>query len=831
MLFLVVAAGVAYGIWYFDRNLPNYDALKKYEPPVTTRFHAGDGTLIAEYAHERRLYMPIQAIPKLVVHAFVAAEDKNFYNHQGVDFEGVMRATINNLRNWGDKRPEGASTITQQVVKNFIVGNETTLVRKVKEALLSMRIESVYSKEKILELYLNEIFLGFNSYGVGAASLAYFDKSVQELTIPEAAYLAALPKGPNNYNPYKYTQKAVDRRNYVIDRMQEDGYISAADATAAKATSLNISESKRADSLFVANYFSEDVRREMVDKYGEDKLYEGGLSVRTTLDPKLQLIARKSLVDGLVRFDQARGWRGPVDKAVLPAGSDWGLVVGKKNALDDIQPWHMAIVLDVSPKEVKIGLQPAILRSGQVDPRRETGRITFDGLKWAKPADGPKRFQAIKNASDVLAVGDIVYVEPATTKGDFELRQIPKIAGGLVAMDPYTGRVLAMVGGFSFSESVFNRASQAYRQPGSSFKPYVYATALDNGYTPSSVILDAPFEISQGPGLPVWRPQNYDHKFGGPSTLRTGIERSRNVMTVRLAQDIGMPLIAEYARRFGVYDDLPQVLSMALGAGETTVLRMVTGYSMFANGGRRIKPTLIDRIQDRYGRTIYRHDDRQCPDCNAEEWKGQKEPLMIGKSDQVMEATSAYQIVHIMEGVIQRGTGTAAKVVGKPLAGKTGTTNDEKDAWFVGFSPDLVMGVYLGYDQPKPMGKGQTGGTIATPIFRDFMKAALADKPATPFRVPPGIKLVSVDARTGTRSTSGRTILEAFKLNQNPPTSFGGYIAEPGTAAPAVIGPDGQPISQGPPVYEGDGWSTRPSQGAPPASGGGGEGSGTGGLY
>jgi penicillin-binding protein 1A len=780
ILFLGVAALLAYAIWYFDKDLPNYDALKNYEPPVTTRVHANDGTLIAEYAHERRLYIPIQSVPKLVVNAFIAAEDKNFYAHQGVDPEGVVRAAVNNLRNPG-KRREGASTITQQVVKNFLVGNETSYVRKVREALLAMRIESTFNKEQILELYLNEIFLGLNSYGIASAALAYFDKSVQDLTLPEIAYLAALPRGPNNYHPFRHTDKAVARRNYVIDRMVEDGYVSAEDGKKAKAAPLGVSERMRDAVLFQANYFAEDVRRELIEKYGEQKLYEGGLSVRTTLDPKLQVIARKVLMDGLVDFDQKRGWRGPVEKLILPAGKDWGQILGQKTALSDIAPWRLAVVLSASPTQAKIGLQPQTLRSGDLDKERETGVITLEGVKWAKPAQGPHRYESVKNVEQVLAPGDMVYVEPTDKKDQYALRQVPEIEGGLIAMDPYTGRVLAMVGGFSFAESVFNRASQAYRQPGSSFKPFVYSAALDNGYSPSSILLDEPYEKEQGPGLPIWRPQNYDLKFNGPSTLRFGVEHSRNVMTVRLAEDIGMPLVAEYARRFGIYDDMPQVLAMALGAGETTVLRMVSGYSMIANGGRSIKPTLIDRIQDRYGHTIYKHDERVCPDCNAPKWINQNEPMMLDKRQQVIDPMTAYQITSIMEGVVQRGTGIAVKAVGKPLAGKTGTTNDEKDAWFVGFSPDLAMGLYIGYDKPQPMGHGETGGIVSAPVFRDFMSAALADKPPTPFRAPPGIKLIRVDYHTGMLATGGndRVILEAFKPNQFPPTS--GYALPPGS--------------------------------------------------
>ena len=805
ILFLMAAAVLAYAIWYFDRDLPNYDALKNYEPPVTTRVHANDGSLIAEYAHERRLYVPIQSVPKLVINAFVAAEDKNFYTHQGVDPEGVLRAAVNNFRN-GGKRPEGASTITQQVAKNFLIGNETSYRRKVREALMSMRIESAFSKEKILELYLNEIFLGLNSYGVAAASLAYFDKSVQELNLQEAAYLAALPKGPNNYHPFRHTDKAVERRNYVIDRMVEDGYATAAEGEKAKATPLGVSERTRDAVLFQANYFAEEVRRELVEKYGEQKLYEGGLSVRTTLDPKLQVIARKVLMNGLLDFDQKRGWRGPVEKLSLPQGKDWGVILGGKTALSDLAPWRLAVVLSVSPTSAKIGLQPATLRSGDLDKNREIGTITLENAKWAKPSEGPHRYEAVKSLEQVLSPGDMIYVEPTDKKDQYALRQVPDIEGGLVAMDPYTGRVLAMVGGFSFAESVFNRATQAYRQPGSSFKPIVYSAALDNGYTPSSILLDVPYSKEQGPGLPLWTPGNYDGKFLGPATLRTGVERSRNVMTVRLAEDIGMPLVAEYARRFGIYDDMPQVLAMALGAGETTVLRMVTGYSMIANGGRSIKSTLIDRIQDRYGHTIYKHDERACPDCNAPKWENQNEPIMIDKRQQVIDPMTAYQITSIMEGVVQRGTGTAVKAVAKPLAGKTGTTNDYKDAWFVGFSPDLAMGLYLGYDKPAPMGKGETGGIISAPIFRDFMIEALADKPPTPFRVPPGIKLIRVDARTGTLASadSERVILEAFKPNQMPPTYF--------------AAPEG---------YEGEtegGWG-------PPSNGENNIGSGTGGLY
>ncbi len=780
LIFLAIAAGAAYMLWHYGRDLPDYTALQNYEPPVMSRVHAGDGSLLGEYAHERRLYMPIQTIPRLVVNAFVAAEDKNFYIHPGVDYEGVARAGLRYFQSLGSgRRPEGASTITQQVAKNFLLSNEVSFTRKIREALVAMRMETTYSKDKILELYLNDIFLGLNAYGVAAASLVYFDKSVHELTLPEIAYLAALPKGPNNYNPFRYREKAQERRNYVLERMTEDGHITRDQADEAKKVPLEVSQRERNQRTFAADYFTEEVRRELVDKYGEKKLYEGGLSVRTTIDPRLQVMARKVLLDSLIRFDRERGWRGPVQKINILAG-EWGKQLAAIPALVDVAPWRLAVVLEASAAQVRVGFQPNKARSGEVGSERETGIIPAAQMQWATSRKGSP-----------LSAGDVIYVEPVgEQKGVYALRQVPEIEGGMVVMDPYTGRVLAMVGGFSFSASVFNRATQAFRQPGSSFKPVVYAAALDNGYSPASVVLDAHFEMDQGAGQGIWKPENYSGKFYGPSTLRLGIELSRNVMTVRLAQDMGMPLVAEYARRFGIYDDMPQVLSMSLGAGETTVLRMTSAYSMFANGGRKIRPTLIDRIQDRYGKTIFRHDERQCLGCNADLWSNQKEPELLDKREQVIDEMTAYQITSMMEGVVQRGTGIAVKAVGKPLAGKTGTTNDEKDAWFVGFSPELAVGVYLGYDKPRAMGKGMTGGALSAPVFRDFMKLALADKPPVPFRVPPGITLIRIDARTGLRTTStGKGVInEAFKPGQSPPDSYSiiGYSGGDGAAAPAA---------------------------------------------
>jgi penicillin-binding protein 1A len=787
IVFLVGVAAAAGLLWHYSKDLPDYSQLQDYEPAVMTRVHASDGSLLAEYARERRLYIPIQAVPKLVINAFVAAEDKNFYDHNGIDFQGIMRAGLLFVENYGSgRRPQGASTITQQVAKNFLLTNEATFSRKIREALLAMKIERTFSKQKILELYLNEIYLGVGAYGVAAASLLYFDKSVHELTMPEAAYLAALPKGPNNYNPFRRHDEAVARRNYVIDRMAEDRYITAQDAEQAKKDPLKVTTRPTGARIFAAEYFAEEVRRYIADNYTEQKLYEGGLSVRTTLDPKLQLLARRSLIDGLVRFDETLGYHGAVGK--LDLAGEWGAKLADVRALSDVAPWRLAVVLETGDQAARIGLQPGRDPAGAVLKERETGTVPLEAVKWAKSAT----VKTVTKVGQVLASGDIVYAEPLTGKdGQFRLRQVPEISGAIMAMDPYTGRVLAMVGGFSYDQSQFNRASQALRQPGSSFKPIVYSAALDNGYTPSSIVLDAPIEVDTGSG--IWRPENYEQNFYGPSTLRFGVEHSRNVMTVRLAQDIGMPLIGEYAKRFGVYDNLPPYLSYALGAGETTLMRMVGAYAMFDNGGRKILPTLIDRIQDRYGHTIYKHDQRECRGCDAQKWANQNEPTLVDRRERVLDPMTAYQISSIMEGVVQRGTaaGSGIKELGKPIAGKTGTTNDEKDVWFIGFSPDLVVGVFMGYDKPRHIADRATGGALAAPIFRDFMKVALADKPAIPFRVPAGIKLIRVDVKSGMRASPGdsRVILEAFKPGTAPPDGY---------SVIGVTDPDGRPLTVSP---------------------------------
>ncbi|MCB1499599.1 MAG: penicillin-binding protein 1A [Bauldia sp.] len=780
VFFLLIAGALAWYVSGLAQDLPDYEVLAKYEPPVMTRIHASDGQLVAEYAHERRLYLPIQAIPDRVKAAFLSAEDKNFYHHSGLDYYGIARAMIQNIRAYGTgARPIGASTITQQVAKNFLLTNEQSIVRKVKEAILSLRIEQAYNKDKILELYLNEIFLGLGAYGVAAASLEYFDKSVHELTLPEAAYLAALPKAPNNYNPFRYPDRAVERRNWVIDRMVENGFATTEEGEAAKQAPLGVKTRRALPHLFAADYFAEEVRRQLAQMFGETALYEGGLSVRTTLDPKLQVMARTALMDGLVKFDRQRGWRGPV-KHFDALGEDWGVTIADVPALTDVIEWQLAVVLGNGNGGIEIGLQPGHEQgTSKVSPERVTGIIPAEGMKWVKKG--------------ALKVGDVVYVSKRGEEdGQFDIEQVPQIEGALVAMDPHTGRVLAMVGGFSFAESQFNRATQAMRQPGSSFKPFVYSAALDNGYTPSSVVMDAPLEIDPGGGQPIWRPSNYSNEFYGPSTLRTGIVKSRNVMTVRLAQDMGMPLVSEYARRFGVYDNLAPFLPMSLGAGETTVLRMVSAYSVFANGGRSISPTLIDRIQNRFGETIFRHDKRICEQCAADSWQGQDEPTIIDNSDQVLDPMTAYQMTSMLEDVVQRGTATVVRALEKPVAGKTGTTNDYRDAWFVGFTPDLVAGLYIGYDKPRPLGRGGTGGVLSAPIFLEFMQNALADTPPIPFRVPPGLNFIPIDRTTGmlAHGNGAGVILEAFKPGTGPPDTYSiiGYTDASGR--PLTVAPD-----------------------------------------
>ncbi len=760
-------AGILLVFYYYGRDLPDYRQLADYDPPTVTRLHAGDGRLLAEYATEKRVYVPIEAIPRRVLNALLSAEDKNFYSHPGIDFIGVGRAIVTNLANLGrDRRPVGASTITQQVAKNFLLSNELSLDRKIKEAILAFRIEQAFTKDRILDLYLNEIYLGFGSYGVAAAALNYFNKSLDELSIAEAAFLAALPKAPNNYHPIKRFDAALARRNWVIGRMLEDKRITFEEAEAAWAEPLQV---YRADPTeFVqADYYVEEVRRELADLYGDTALYQGGLSVRATLDPRLQGVAERVLRAGLITYDRRHGWRGPVAKIDL-AAQDW------RQGLSAVEPpagtgvWRLAVVLGLDAGKAEIGL---------VDER--IGHIPMPELKWARPWKEHQRVGTRPKVPDqVLQLGDVVLVEPVTAdvkgkpyaEGAHGLRQIPEVDGGLVALDPHTGRVLAMTGGFSFERSEFNRATQARRQPGSAFKPFVYLAALESGLTPATIVLDAPFVMDQGPGLGKWKPANYSKRFYGPTPMRIGIERSRNLMTVRLAQTIGMERIVDYALRLGIVDDMPPILSMALGSGETTLLRLTTAYAMLVNGGKRIDPTLIDRVQDRRGLTIFRHDTRTCENCRAEAWTNGPPPELPDEREQVADPRSAYQVVSMLQGVIQRGTGRRIRVVGKPLAGKTGTTNDGYDTWFMGFSPDLAVGVFVGFDEPRTLGPKETGSSVSAPIFRDFMASALENRPAIPFRIPTGLRLVRINADTGRVARPGdkRVILEAFRPGTVP---------------------------------------------------------------
>ena len=770
-LALIAAAGVALYVGDLTKDLPDYEVLAKYEPPVTTRIHASDGALMAEFARERRLFLPIQAVPDRVKAAFLSAEDKNFYQHPGVDIMGLGRAVVTNFRNMGSgRRPVGASTITQQVAKNFLLDSTQSYDRKIREMILSFRIEQAYSKDRIFELYLNEIFFGLGSYGIAGAALTYYDKSVNELTVAEAAYLAALPKGPTNYHPFRHTERAIERRNWVIDQMVDNGYVTQADGDKAKTTGLDVKPRRSGTYLFAGEYFTEEVRRQIIARYGEKALYEGGLSVRATLDPKMQVIARKALHNGLMKFDTLRGFRKPVTN--IDVSGDWGVPLGEVKALSDVPEWRLAVVLDATEAGLSLGLQPRREVSEALSAERDTITVATEDMGWAMRhlVDG-KRVKA-KSPAEVLRPGDVVYVEEKPEGDGWLLRQPPEVEGALVAMDPHTGRVLAMVGGFSYSGSEFNRATQAMRQPGSSFKPFVYAAALDNGYTPASVVLDAPITITQG--NQVWTPKNYGGESAGPSTLRAGIERSRNLMTVRLANDMGMKLVVEYAERFGIYDRLAPYLPMALGSGETTVMRMVSGYAMMANGGKQIKPSLIDRIQDRYGKSVFKHDERGCEGCVATSWSNQPEPELIDNADQVLDPMTAYQITSMMQGVVQRGTAVILSDLGRPIAGKTGTTNEEKDAWFVGYTPDLVVGVFMGYDQPIPMGKGSTGGGLAAPIFKEFVAEALKDARPVEFRVPEGMNLIAINRKTGMRAAPGEggTIMEAFKPGTGPADTY-----------------------------------------------------------
>jgi penicillin-binding protein 1A len=796
LLFLAVVAvggGLLWVFWTYGKDLPDYHQLAEYEPPVVTRIHAGDGALLAEFAKQKRLFVPVEAIPPHLIYAFLSAEDSGFYSHFGIDPQAMLRAAITNAKNYGQgRRPIGASTITQQVTKNFLLTNEVSVERKIKEAILSLRMERAFTKDQILELYLNEIYLGYGSYGVAAAALNYFDKALDQLSLAEVAYLAALPKAPSNYHPVRKTRAAINRRNWVLRQMAGNGYVSDAEAEAAIAQPLAIAAQSGFDAAD-APYFTEEVRRALITEYGEDMLYAGGLSVRTTIDPFLQGAARVALQQGLEALDRRQGWRGAL--ATIAADADVEAALAAEQA--KMLPGHFAaLVTEVDRKRAQIFV------NGQ------NASIPFALAFWAYPPrdDEGVRPPPLTDLRHAIAEGDIVMVQrPSDTPDlirdgyepaadEFSLSQRPLVEGAIVALDPHTGRLLAMSGGYNFADSEFNRAVQALRQPGSAFKPFVYLAALDNGYSPTTRILDAPLVVDQGPGKPKWKPANYTKRFYGPSIMRVGIEKSRNLMTARLAMRLGMEEVQAYARKFGLNDELPPLLSMSLGAGETTLLRLTAAYGMLVNGGKQITPSLIDRIQDRNGATIYRHDSRPCEGCQFSlGWDDQPIPELPDIRPQLTTPASAFQMVSMLEGVVKRGTGRRIAKLDLAVAGKTGTTNDNTNGWFIGFTPDLAVGVFVGYDTPRPLGKRETGSTVAVPIFGDFIARAHADRPVIPFRRPSGVTIIPVHAETGERvlPTHAKAVMEVFKPGQRPggdlidvpghnPDVGGGEITTPG---------------------------------------------------
>jgi len=770
---------VIWAIIYYGRDLPDYRQLANYEPAVVTRIHAGDGSLLTEFSRKPRLFVPINAVPDQLINAFLSAEDKDFFKHNGLDYMGMIRGNIRNVSNVIQGRPlQGGSTITQQVARTFLLTLDQKLDRKIKEMILTLRIERAFSKDHILELYLNEINFGNRSYGVAAAALNYFNKALNELTIAEMAFLAALPKAPHRYHPKRHKERALIRRNWILGRMLTLSHIDDETYRTSLAEDL-VMRPRTGRAEFKAEYFAEEVRRRVGGMYGTKTLYEGGLSVRTSLEPRLQAIAERTLRSGLVAYDRRHGWRGEITRMEIDEVWQKRLQAIKKPL--GIPSWELAAVHEVRADGAIVGLKDG-----------SYGFIPFKEVEWARVwRTGERLGPKVSDIAQVLSLGDVIAVERLRkepqvmlagfwdsvgeeigTVSQFGLRQIPAIEGALVAMDPHTGRVLAMVGGYDYKISQYNRSTQAERQPGSAFKPFVYAAGLDKGFTPSSLVLDAPFVIDQGDGLGKWKPKNSSDKFYGPSTLRLGIEKSRNLMTVRLAQKLGMGAVMDYARRFGLDRNMEASLAASLGAGEVTLLKLSAAYGMLVNGGKEITPSLIDRIQDRRGRTIFRHDKRDCAACRTVEVESGEEPELPDDRAQVIDPQTAYQLVSMMEGVVQNGTGRKIKWLGKPLAGKTGTTNDSYDAWFMGFSADMVVGVFTGFDRPRSLGRYEEGSSVAVPIFRDFMKDALRSEPGIPFRMPPGIRLVRINRDTGEPARLGdkNIILEAYKPGTEPRT-------------------------------------------------------------
>ena len=761
---------ITFGFFLFKKyseNLPDYEQLKNYNPMITTRLYAADGSLISEFSKEKRIFVPIDTIPKDLINAFLAAEDANFYKHSGIDPLAIFRTSVQNFFSVmkGDSSMGGASTITQQVVKNFLLTRERTFQRKIKEAILAFRMSQTFSKDRILELYLNQIYLGSGAYGVAAAAQVYFNKSIDDLTIEEAALLATLPKAPSKLDPRKNIEKAKVRRNWVIERMVENGFID--EKTGFEASEKPISlKVKDSDEITKANFFSDSVKKELTQLYGSDSVFENGIVVRTTLDPRLQKIASKAFDAGIEEYDQKHGYRGALTK--IDANGNW------QEELQKFDPkklykesWNKAIILSLSKDIAAIGVENGAL-----------GSIEFSSLKWARKyrnvnSVGP----APKKITDVLAVGDVVLVEKSEKGENYFLRQVPEVNGALLALDPHTGRVLAMMGGYVDTPNQFNRATQAMRQPGSTMKTFGYIAALENGMTPASVIMDEEISLNQGFALPPYHPSNYSGQYYGPTTLRIGLEQSRNVTTVRMADQVGLDKVVDVVKKFGVSDNPQKIYSLVLGSTETTMVRLVTAYSMMVNGGKKISPLMIEKIQDRDGKTIYRRDKRECKSCSianlndyvSKDVSELPVPFLDESKEQVTDSATAYQITSMLQGVVERGTAARAKSVGKIIGGKTGTTNNSYDSWFVGFSPDLVTAVYIGFDTPKTLGSEETGASVALPVFINFMKEALKNTPSTPFRVPNSVKFVKIDRTSGKYPTpltpKERVFFEAFKMD------------------------------------------------------------------
>ena len=733
-------------LWYFSIGLPDYKKLSNYQPPISSRVYSEDGKLIAEYAVQKRLFVPFESIPDVVINSFLSAEDKNFFSHPGIDAKGILRAVINNLKNITQKkRLEGASTITQQVAKNFLLTNEVSLKRKIKEAILAFRIERAYSKERILELYLNQIYLGQGTYGIAAASLEYFDKSIKELNYPDAALLAALPKAPSKYNPYKFPDVGKFRRDLVLKNLMENNFISKKEFENFKNTNLKLKK-RKIEIVNEANSYTEEVRRIVNENYGFEKLYSQGLSVRTPLNINYQIQAIKSLREGIEEYDKRHGWRGPIANKFK--NKNWKDKVNKFK-LDPSLNWEVAEIIRLDDSLINFKIT-----SGKSENQIEN--LMLKNIKWTVPKN--------KSIKDRYKIGDIIFVKKE--KNFWSIKQYPKVNGGIVVMDPFTGDVKALVGGFNFKSSEFNRVTQANRQPGSAFKPIVYAAALENGFSPNSIILDAPFVESQGVGLKNWKPENYGKKFYGPSTLRKGIEYSRNLMTIRIAKILGLNKILELSKNLNIYQEIPELLSVSLGAAETTLLNLTSAYSSFVNGGKKIEPSLISRVQDRRGKTIFKVKNRDCSGCDKFVNQEKIFPNIVFSNKQVFSEETAYQMTSILSGAVERGTSKKLKSLNVPIAGKTGTTNNNYDAWFIGFSSNLVIGVYVGFDNPKSLGKFETGSKAALPIFKKFVEKTLFKEDFKEFKIPENIFLTSLNYDTGLKSTLGdkNTIIEALKI-------------------------------------------------------------------